>query len=287
MRPLQRPPIPEELASQSSYALLIDSFGPYCAISEEPLHDLAYVWDKSSNSEFLASESPGESWDNLLLLSSATREAWDRRRTQAGSADAGFDFVLPDIEPTFRLQDSPFVYGLEKVRVTYLNESESNPSLQRTQLPVPPPEVQELAIVRGRDPRAQATIDAFALNTEYFQPAEHQLRIPFGDYLSRRDPRLINRTRVWQMATESAHQISNLGNPEPLLSQLRTLAAATGYWSVWATVLWEYFGDPRPISAVLGPQSIPEDEIAWGVTPFNRFPGTAPSWRDIDLKRVA
>jgi hypothetical protein len=273
MRPLKRTTLPQELEDGSAYGLLIDVFGPYCSFSDEPLPDVAYVWDKADNSEYPSEKSPGGSWNNLLLFSPATRDAWIRHRDQWAS-----NLSVPDSETTFRLESSPFVYALETVEVFYLDES----GAQRGA-----PQQQEFAIVRGSNDQAQATIDMFDLNTEYFNEAEHSLRIPYVDYLSRRDARLHSRTQAWRRATHAAQQIALVGRGDrgPLLAQVQNSAASTGYWSVWATVLWNRFNDVGLLSAVLGARTdIRGEGELLGSGPHNEFPGTAPNWLDLELK---
>jgi hypothetical protein len=271
MRPLKRmTPPPQELADGSAYGLLIDVFGPYCSFSDEPLPDVAYVWDKANNSEYPPSRSPGENWDNLLLLSPATRDAWSQHLGQSIS-----NLSLPDSETTFRLEDSPFVYALEKVEVLYLDESGAQlGSIQE----------KKYVIVRGSN--------MFSLNTEYFDAAERRLRMPYVDYLSRRDPRLHSRTQAWRRATQAAQQVAvaalaGRGNRGPLLAQVQNSAASTGYWSVWATVLWNRFHDLRLVSAVLGARIGVEGGELLGHGPHNEFPGTAPEWLDLEIRDAA
>ena len=276
MRPLKRMTLPQELEDGSAYGLLIDVFGPYCSFSDEPLPDVAYVWDKTNNSEYPPEQSPGGNWDNLLLFSPATRDAWIRHRDQSAS-----NLSLPDSETTFRLEDSPFVYALEKVEVLYLDESGAQ---------LGGPQEQEFAIVRGSNAPAQATIDMFDLNTEYFDAAEGRLRMPYLDYLSRRDARLHSRTQAWRRATHAAEQIAlealeGRGNRGPVLAQVQNSAASTGYWSVWATVLWNRFNDVGLLSTVLGARTDVRGEgELLGSGPHNEFPGTAPNWLDLELK---
>src|SRR5579884_3164512 len=104
MRPLQRPTIPSErLSSGTAYGLLMNVFGAYCSISDEPLYDVGYVWDRN-NVEHPAFQAPAENWDNLLLLSPATRDAWTRHRDNLVTSE----LLLPDTDSTFSLENSPF-----------------------------------------------------------------------------------------------------------------------------------------------------------------------------------
>jgi hypothetical protein len=261
MRPLLKTVPPKEVQTQSAYGLLINTFGPYCAISEEPLYDVAYVWDKAANAEFPANQPPSENWKNLLLLSPATYEAWRRHHPQPSS-----ELLLPDADITFQLEDSPFVYSLEPISVIYIDDLDRQ--LKQSG-------IEEFAIIRGTTAKAQATIETFSLNTEYFDSEKKELRIPWDQYLSRQDVILRSRTVAWRRATAAAAQIDAV-RPEQrrsLLRQLQISAVATGHWSVWATVLWDRLHDPDFVSPVLGNRA-----GLLGVGPYNEFPSTASTW---------
>jgi len=277
MRPLLRPTIPtERLSSRTAYALLLNVFGPYCALSEEPLYDVASVWDKGSNAEFNATQPPLKRWDDLLLLSPGVCDAW-RRHHDVDVAN----LMLPDQEKTFQLEDSPFVYQLEKVNRVVLDEDDKISPESGTE---------EIVIVRGTNPRAEATIETFSLNSEYFNPETRELRIPREDHCSCQDALLRNRTLAWQRASVAAEQIAGLSSTDRrvLLAQLQMSAAVTGHWSVWATVLWSRLKDGAFIGQVLGGQTQDQtDRDLIGFGPHNEFPGTSPGSLLLAARRIA
>jgi hypothetical protein len=261
MRPLLKTGSPKEVQTQPAYGLLINAFGPYCAISEEPLYDVAYVWDKAANAEFPANQPPSENWSNLLLLSPGICEAWRLHHPQPSS-----ELLLPDADTTFRLYNSPFVYSLETINVIYTDDMGRKLIESGTE---------ELVTIRGTTAKARATIETFSLNTEYFDPERKELRIPWGEYLSRQDVIIRSRTVAWRRATAAADQIEAV-RPEQrssLFRQLQISAVATGHWSVWATVLWDRLHDRDLVSSVLGNRA-----GLHGFGPHNEFPGTASTW---------
>jgi len=268
MRPLIRPTVPtERLANRSAYALLMNVFGPYCAFSEEPLYDLAAIWDKRSNSEFRTNQPPSERWNELLLMSPGVCEAWRRHHDVQASS-----LMLPDEERTFQLENSPFTYHLEKVNLLVLDEDDQI---------CPESRGEELVIVRGTSEKAQATVETFSLNTDYFNEETNELRIPLDEYLSRTNALLWNRTVAWQRAETAAKQVAGLSpaDRQLLIAQLQMSAAATGHWSVWATVLWNRLRDGAFVAQVLGGQTQDRpDRDLIGFGPHNEFPGTAPGW---------
>jgi|SRR5579864_2017064 len=277
MRPLLRPTIPtERLSARPAYALLLNVFGPYCALSEEPLYDVASVWDKSSNAEFKGTQPPLKRWNDLLLLSPSVCDAWRRHH----DVDVT-NLMLPDEERTFQLEDSPFVYELEKANRLVLDEDDKI---------CPESGTEEIVIVRGTNPKAEATIETFSLNSEYFNMETNELRIPREDYYSRQDALLRNRTIAWQRASVAAEQIAGLfgASRRLLTAQLQMSAAATGHWSVWATVLWNRLRDGAFIGQLLGGQTQGQtDQDLIGFGPHNEFPGTAPGWSLLAARRIA
>lgn len=276
MRPLIRPTLTESRQSEPAWALLMSAFGPYCAISEEPIYDVGFIWDKAWNSEHPFQQPVEDRWDNLLLLAPATFSAWQRHH----SPEMG-EVLLPDQYLTFSILDSAFVYSLEEVNVIIVDEN-GEPVRDRREPALLPSGPNWLTIVRGRDSAAQATIDMFSLNGDSFDAEKNVLRITEEEYLSRADARLANRTAAWQRADHAAAVIADVSaaNRTSLLGVARSLAATTGFWSVWATVLWERFQDTELIAAVLDSVGIPGEEPFTGVGPHNDFPGTSAGWRE-------
>lgn len=273
MRPLNRPVLTEEQWDNSSSSLLMSAFGPYCSLSEEPIYDVGFVWDKVQNAERPFQEPARDHWSNLLLLAPATFAAWQHHHDHVGE-----ELLLPDQELTFSVFDSPFIYSEEEVDVVCVDENDK-PIYDRPITPQFESGMRRLVIVRGRDGRAQATIDTFSLNTEFLDAKSNVLRITEEEYLSRSDARLNNRTVAWRRAVRAAASIADVDRYErpTVLSMARSIAASTGFWSVWATVLWERFRDTGLLVAVLGSEERQTDELL-GAGPHNDFPGTSPRW---------
>jgi hypothetical protein len=274
MRPLNRPKLTESRRNDPAWALLMSAFGPYCSISEEPIYDVGFIWDKLQNSEHPFQQPVEDGWNNMLLLAPATFDAWQRHHgPEIGKV------LLPDQHVTFSIFDSAFVYSLEEVTVIFVDENDE-PLKDLREPPLLQSGPQQLAIVRGRDSVAQATIEMFSLNGEFFDAQEKVLRITEAEYLSRADARLGNRTAAWRRADRAAALIADVipANRTSILGVARSIAATTGFWSVWATVLWQRFKDPRLLAAVLGPVDRHDGEGFIGAGPHNDFPGTSPGW---------
>lgn len=277
MRPLQPLRVPDsEGVGQHSTALLMNAFGPYCSISERPVPDVVHAWSVSRHEE-VGVVGSGGAYDDLLLLDPASRTA-----LRASSRTDLSGLRLPGRDLTFTLPDPPlFRYALEPVAVTYLDDDGEADGA---------PVEEQLAIVRSDDEAARRTIDAFALNTQYFDAALGNLRIPRRHYLAMMDHRLHHRTTAWRRAERLAELI-DAAAPEArnlLLDQARHVAAATGFWSVWATVLWTRFQDVELARrALVEPREqverllearrdagLPALAHHIGSGPHNAFPGT-------------
>jgi hypothetical protein len=110
-------------------------------------------------------------------------------------------------------------------------------------------------IVKASTPEAQATVDYFALNTAHFDAAASSIRIPFPTGPEPEDSRVDLRTRAWHTAVERAGKLSH---EKPHMrrahqEQITGLIGAYGFWSVWATVLWDRYRDRGLVSALLLP----------------------------------
>lgn len=280
MRPLSHPPAPTlDRDDAHATAHLLNAFGAYCAVSELPLPDRAHAFHAARGVEVDTVERVDD-WSELIVLDSISLGAlrhWSGRPTDA--------VRLPHRDLTFLPgDDTMFRYALEDVSVVYLgDDGESSGAPVREQL----------VIVRSDDDLARRTIDAFALNTRYFDEAAGEFRIPRTDYLAMVDHRVHHRTRAWSTAERIAELISEAGETaSPLiLDQARHVAAATGFWSVWATVLWERFEDlpilrrilTEPRENVEALEAIRRDTRpdagtpALGPNPHQVFPGTHPN----------
>jgi hypothetical protein len=275
MRPLTRPTLIESRQSDPAWALLLSAFGPYCAISEEPIYDVGFIWDKAQNSEHPFQQPVEDRWNNLLLLAPATFKAWQRHH----APEMG-EVLLPDRDMTFSILNPAFVYSLEEVNVMIVDRN-GEPVKDRREPALLQSGARQMTIVRGRDSAAQATIDMFSLNGDFFDAHENVLRIREPEYLSRADARLENRTAAWQRAAHAAALIADVSatNRTSILGVARSIAATTGFWSVWATILWQRFQDTGLLASVLDPVGLQNGEEFVGAGPHNDFPGTSRGWR--------
>lgn len=241
MRPLNRPPMLSAKAqTEPAAALLMHAFGPYCAFSEEPLFDVVGVWNRTGGESADPTMPPGGDWNDVLLVSPTTLIA--AQGLAAGNVGA---MLAPDVDETFALDASPFVYAFAPVTLILLDDEGRAADDGK---------VCDMAIVTGTTAAARATIDTFALNGRY-AAADGTMRMPASAYLAREDNRPFLRTEVWLRAEQVADQIAAIDAAmrPMLLEQVRMLAAASGFWSVWATVLWNRFGDHSMLAAVLLP----------------------------------
>jgi hypothetical protein len=99
--------------------------------------------------------------------------------------------------------------------------------------------------------KVQRTIDLYRLNTRYYNRQTNTLTTPL-DEIGEQDMRLFHRTEAWKTAKqlsqdtkiqqactqfkESDH--TRLAIPLRFVS---TVAAQTGFWSVWMSVFWQAF----------------------------------------------
>ncbi len=210
MRPVDKPSIP---ATPATAAALMDAIGGYCSACERPLAPELRLWHPKLG--LLRGRSvPGEVWVEALLLCGNCAEA---------SHAAGAGGLLPNRDVTFRIDDSPLAYALESVRDIELDDAGK---------PLGPPSEILRVIVRGRTPKARATVDRFALNTPYFDAGDNTLQIPRSDRLTLADRRLDMRTAAWNNAVESARRIREAAPPlrASLAENLRKIVGYSGFW---------------------------------------------------------
>ena len=136
-------------------------------------------------------------------------------------------------------------------------------------------------IAVGTSDEAVATIDFFALNTQFYIPQDSTFLIPRRAFQSAFDRRIQQRTAAWHIATEFGRMIresqGEFGENEevmaPIVAQGRRLVAATGYWSTWASALEAFQLPVRYIRDVLVSKPAQWDV---GPGPHNPYPGTNP-----------
>ena len=251
---------------QPALGRLISALGAYCSFSERPLHDYAGLWNPSSSD--LATDQDRAS-DDLLLIDVSTQ-----RIAQASRLTPWPELLRPDVDLTFTLDDrSPITYAPQEVQVTYIDE---------TGAPVGDPVLETFVFATGHTDAAASTIAAYGLNSAWYDAGRAELRIPLADHLAMVDTRLQEQTAAWTKATASAERLSSIPDPEHarvFVDHVRLTVAATGYWSVWATVFWRRFSNPQMLRRLLvGPagDTGPSDRLrSTGAAPGPQvFPGT-------------
>jgi hypothetical protein len=220
-----------------------------------PLPQDAVGW-QSAEGRAVQSEVTLADWPQLLVLC--------HRCTTAGRAQAEHfqpdRLLLPHRALTFTLTDnSPFSYELESGS--------------------------DRVVVRPASGAAQNTEAYFALNG-LARAVGLPLEVP-EDLEDDFDPRPRLRNRVWKKATYFAEYLRPAGTPAERgkrIRSVRLIAEDAGFWSVWATVLWNELQDEAVLAAVLQPGaqvSRPARPDLASETPLagvHAFPGTRADW---------
>jgi len=281
MRPLIHPPIQIiTKGKRAMAAVALQAFGPFCAISERALPGAYVLWNAQAHRAIDVTSAVDEQWQECILIDQTTFNIIQHK-------DRPDDLLLPHKDITFAVQNSPFQYELTSIEIVLLNDE--NPDLTETKK-------QNLVIVSAITPQAQQSIDFFALNGEGFDAEKNRLTIKQLDYLSMTDHRIFERTETWQRASQIIDSIKTVdGNADlhPLVvNQTKLMVSNSGFWSVWATLLWRAFEDRDLLAHVLA-QS-PEESILLkgaytdlqqehiielpGHSAHNSFPGTRQDW---------
>jgi hypothetical protein len=268
MRPITKPSLPDHAFGSPVSALLMQCFGEYCSVSEQPIPSANYAWSKGNRAEVTGRIARSE-WHDVLLLSENSFIA------QIGKTAAQLLFPDDPQPLTFNLDGpTPFIYELQGV--TFVIVDEANREKRSTGKAV---------IVKGKTEAAIATIDYFDLNTQFFNAADNVFRVPLDVYLSGFDRRVTQRTQAWQIAADYGTAILNhrmvLPDEEqlgPQIAQGQRLVAATGYWSTWASCLHAMGVDMTILRRLLLPFTQAGTLLPWeiGPGPHNPYPGTNP-----------
>jgi hypothetical protein len=241
MRPLQRPPWNPEWEGARATDVVRHVLGRYCATCERPLPQAAVAWHADAARAVPDVARPSE-WDDLLALCNNCAAA--ARESGAGAVEP----LRPDRDRTLVLDaPSPILYA--------------------------PPTAEARAGVRPGDARGGATVVRFGLDRhvpvhpfgeELFLPDE-----PDEATLDFWDPRHEQRDAAWRDAEAALDRLLP-GPPavrDVLVDQLARLAEARGFWSVWATVVWDRTHDRDLLATVLLPQAA-----------HHAFVGTREDW---------
>lgn len=245
MRPLTRPPFPARWTGIRADDAAAAAFGTYCAICEQRLPQEAVGWDAAREVPFAAPASAGR-WDDLLLLCrqcAAASEAVAAFSPRRGDAFAA-PLLRPDRDRTFALgAPSPLGYVRARLEVRTADGAALEPV--------------ERVLATGLDARGEATIGRYLLNTAAHSGDALVLPPEAPDlvWFEHDDPRLQLRTAAWAAAAGAAELLREAPDEHRrlALSQARGLLRVTGFWSVWATVLWERLGDRELLADLLLP----------------------------------
>jgi hypothetical protein len=277
MRPLKRPRCSSEYFAISVDSLLMQAFGPYCAICERRLPDEAWIWHKKREESLVEMsgtfhESPRpvfsdlSEWPYLLILCRNCING-----ATASAKKSASELIYPDEDVTFSLDEkSPFRYVMKTVTIRNLSRSGVLESVRD----------EKRLIVEGNDARARSTIQYFRLNGASYDESNDSIELTFRERMTQADERVTQRTNVYDYASEAADRTLSLDEMRGIAANLmRQVAGVSGFWSVWATVLNERSHDADFVREAMAPQdSVPLSFIElwpWrGATPDWPFPGT-------------
>ena len=194
-------------------ARLIDAYGSWCSICERAILDDAWAWDIASRATVPRSAAALDQCADLLVLCRNCQDAQARTSNERSQ-----ELAVPVAYPTFSLGYQLFRYELVQTELPFVDPDRGFTELQ----PV------SVVWVLSDDPRGQATIDRFGLNSNR---ADGQVALD----PELRDLRLLLRTRTWMTATRAAE---SLESPfERWAVQALQIIRDTGFLSVWLTVL--------------------------------------------------
>lgn len=274
MRPLLKTAPDHLFTIYRAPALLMQTTGEYCHLCESRLPDLAHATDKRNGTTLEGYSSPAL-WPHLLLLCDACYKA---QQQSALHPVSGITLLYPDEQLTFAVntEKSPFVYEKSTVMQTLLDADGK---------PVSGPKATEMVLVKGTSDNARATIRYFQLNTAYYNEATGSFNIPVADQPAGLDIRVHQRMEVWNLVNDYIRRYQELLEVDRkmsglMLQQGRLLAASSGFWSVWATLLWQATGNRDVAASVLLPVAAHDGRYAALATASpntdQTYPGTHP-----------
>jgi hypothetical protein len=227
-------------------SLLFQATGAYCHLCESRLSDYSQVTDKQTGSAMNAATAA--QWPALLLLCEGCFRAQQKTMQEAPEAVSP---LYPDEQRSFSLDKgtSPFTY--EKRMVAHYSTDEQGTTLSEAVQ-------EEMVLVKGATAEAQATINKYKLNSPYYDAKNNAFRVTLdGPGI---DIRVYQRTQMWGLISDFVDRYKKLLAIEPALAHLmlkqgKILAASSGFWSIWATLLWEGTADRKVLSAILLPKA--------------------------------
>lgn len=250
---------------------LMQHFGEYCALSEDPLPNKCHLWQKNNLGKYFFKGYRNPRYEYFLLCPNCFNAQLLKPRS---------NILLPNDErhPFSLSEESPFEYCLETVEVLLTNEESNNQDEVIKNFKT------KYVIVKGKNEAARQTIDYFELNTRFFDNGV--LTVPKKEFESAFDRRLENRTQAWYTAEKLGKNLLSLSNSvsdnsyksvisktlKPLIKQTRLAASATGFWATWASALNQCGVDRNIIRQIL--ETDPRESLLMGPGPHNPFPGT-------------
>lgn len=266
----------DELEAGALRRALAVARGSYCAICERPLTSEGVVWDSErrvTSSPFRPEPGLGQA---LLLCPNC-----DRAQARLNPADMG-PIALPNVDVTFHLGgDSPIRYDLVEVEVVeHANVDGLGHDRSIDDAEVVSSYPASIALAVGTTDGAQAAVATFDLNRGAEREGRLRVRQDSRDLMD--DLRLVLRTQAWFAARLVSSDLT-AGSTLAELLQVRQAMAATGFPSVWATVLRDSIPTELLASIVgLTPLEVGDvDSVPSAILGLARqqpFPGTDPRW---------
>jgi hypothetical protein len=238
MRPVLRPPWEPGWERLWNADVALGALGRFCSACELPLRQGGIAWDAAADRP--ASRRPAPAlWPQLLVLCEDCAEATLH--------DVGTP-LRPDVDLTFTLDArSPLTYEPRRLTVRAIG---SGVHLGAT----------ERVVAVGMTLEGAATVRHYALNTPMHDPVRDEVLVPEGMTLGdaeELDPRMALRTQAWSEADTMAERLASVSDSllDEFLPSLSWIVENTGFWSVWATVLWRRLGASQPVLRLLQPRS--------------------------------
>jgi hypothetical protein len=227
--------------------LVVQAFGKFCSICERYIPQDQRAW-RASNGKLIQGRARPDAWqDAFVLCRTCARAA--RQQTPPTT------LLRPDLNRTFALDDSaPFRYELRQVA------SGLSVVVEGARLLIP---AGEQAVVVPTTNAAAETLRYFALDVPLQQPptvpAVSSDDEDDDDLDVMLDPRVELRTEAWKQATTYVQLLKDERDPagrQAFLAQVNALIKFGGYWSVWATVLWDGLHDVELLASLLLPPRV-------------------------------
>lgn len=240
MRPLARPPWDARFEGEDAALVAQHAFGPFCAACERHLPEGAVAWNADTG-RIAEGQATAAEWPGLLPLCANCAAA---ALATPSAAAVGAVPLRPDRDATFA-PAGPSVLAYELKPAAAADASA------------------ERVLVVARTPAAAATVRRFSLNTP-FHPAGAPPADATPDERDAYDPRLERRTAAWHHAHDAADEWLE-GDRAGRAAVVRAISWTVrfeGFWSVWATVLWQRAQDEALLDALKRHPDLPATRSA-------------------------